>query len=63
MPSPRSVATAAVAATAWVTLSSALYINGSVTTPCDSILYCQGDILKQIELAQVFSDSKTYVDM
>ncbi|KAH8884538.1 glycoside hydrolase family 37 protein [Thozetella sp. PMI_491] len=42
---------------------NALYINGSVTAPCDSPLYCQGDILKAIELAQPFSDSKTFVDM
>ncbi len=41
----------------------ALYINGSVIAPCDSPLYCQGDILKAIQLAQPFSDSKTFVDM
>ena len=41
----------------------ALYINGSVTAPCDSPLYCQGGILKAIQLAQPFSDSKTFVDM
>ncbi|KAI1339636.1 glycoside hydrolase family 37 protein [Xylariaceae sp. FL0016] len=40
-----------------------LYQNGSTFTPCDSPLYCQGDILKQIELAQPFSDSKTFVDL
>ncbi|KAI1847359.1 hypothetical protein JX266_006584 [Neoarthrinium moseri] len=40
-----------------------LYTNGSVIAPCDSPLYCQGDILKQIELAQPFSDSKTFVDL
>ncbi|KAK3299981.1 glycoside hydrolase family 37 protein [Chaetomium fimeti] len=43
--------------------ASALYINGSVTAPCDSPLYCQGEILKAIELARPFSDSKTFVDM
>ncbi|KAK3394441.1 glycoside hydrolase family 37 protein [Podospora didyma] len=42
---------------------SALYINGSVIAPCDSPFYCQGDILKAIELARPFSDSKTFVDM
>lgn len=41
----------------------ALYENGSIIAPCDSPLYCQGEILKQIELARPFSDSKTYVDM
>lgn len=43
--------------------SYALYENGSVIAPCDSPLYCQGDILKAIELAQPFSDSKTFVDL
>jgi len=41
----------------------ALYVNGSVIAPCDSVLYCQGEILKAIELASPFKDSKTYVDM
>lgn len=52
---------AALAASA--SLVHALYVNGSVTAPCDSPLYCQGDILKAIELAQPFADSKTFVDM
>ncbi|VUC26789.1 unnamed protein product [Clonostachys rosea] len=50
--------TAALAATA-----NALYTNGSVVAPCDSPIYCHGELLKQIELAQPFSDSKTFVDM
>jgi len=41
----------------------ALYINGSVIAPCDSPIYCHGDILKDVELAHPFSDSKTFVDM
>ncbi|KAI1107730.1 glycoside hydrolase family 37 protein [Jackrogersella minutella] len=45
------------------TVVSGLYQNGSSFTPCDSPLYCQGDVLKQIELAQPFSDSKTFVDL
>ncbi|KAI1375506.1 Six-hairpin glycosidase-like protein [Hypoxylon crocopeplum] len=40
-----------------------LYQNGSTFSPCDSPLYCQGDVLRQIELAQPFSDSKTFVDL
>lgn len=44
-------------------LVQGLYTNGSVIAPCDSPLYCQGEILKQIELAQPFSDSKTFVDL
>lgn len=46
-----------------VSSTAALFINGSVTAPCDSPLYCQGEILKAIELAHPFSDSKTFVDM
>src|SRR5579859_7694344 len=44
---------------------SALYENSTsgVIAPCDSPLYCQGEILKAIELARPFSDSKTYVDL
>lgn len=59
---PSMLLTAAVLAVLAPT-ATALYVNGSVTTPCDSPLYCQGDILKAIELAQPFSDSKTFVDM
>ncbi|KAL2130433.1 hypothetical protein VTI74DRAFT_6405 [Chaetomium olivicolor] len=57
----RHLGAAALAGLASV--ASALYINGSVTAPCDSPLYCQGEILKAIELARPFSDSKTFVDM
>ncbi|KAF4468172.1 Trehalase [Fusarium albosuccineum] len=42
---------------------SALYVNGSIIAPCDSPIYCHGDILEQVELARPFSDSKTFVDM
>lgn len=56
----RHVATALAAS---VTAVSALYVNGSVIAPCDSPIYCHGDILEQVELAQPFSDSKTFVDM
>lgn len=41
----------------------ALYTNGSVIAPCDSPIYCHGDILQDIQLAHPFSDSKTFVDM
>src|SRR5436190_3163043 len=45
--------------------AAAIYINEAtgVIAPCDSPLYCQGDILQAIELARPFSDSKTYVDL
>ncbi|KAI8629356.1 Six-hairpin glycosidase-like protein [Xylariaceae sp. FL1651] len=54
---------AAALALTGVSPASALYQNGSTFTPCDSPLYCHGEILKQIELAQPFSDSKTFVDL
>ncbi|KAG6061284.1 hypothetical protein E4U17_002109 [Claviceps sp. LM77 group G4] len=44
-------------------VAQALYFNGSVVAPCDSPIYCHGDILKEIELARPFADSKTFVDM
>ncbi|KAH9891494.1 glycoside hydrolase family 37 protein [Xylariomycetidae sp. FL2044] len=37
--------------------------NGSTFTPCDSPIYCQGELLREIQLAQPFSDSKTFVDL
>ncbi|OAA37892.1 trehalase precursor [Metarhizium rileyi] len=51
---------AVLAATPAVT---AIYTNGSVVAPCDSPIYCHGDILREIELARPFVDSKTFVDM
>ena len=45
------------------TTASALWTNGSVIAPCDSPIYCHGDILEEIQLAHVYEDSKTFVDM
>lgn len=47
----------------YATAATALFNNGSVIAPCDSPIYCYGDLLKQIQLAHPFSDSKTFVDM
>lgn len=44
-------------------LVSALYEDGHVIAPCDSPLYCQGEVLREIELARPFADSKTFVDL
>ena len=60
MASLRRIAALVVASASAV---HALYINGSVIAPCDSPIYCHGDILKEIELAHPFTDSKTFVDM
>ncbi|CAI6337415.1 unnamed protein product [Periconia digitata] len=43
--------------------AAALYENGSVVAPCDSPIYCYGDLLREIELARPFADSKTFVDL
>lgn len=42
-----------------------LYINqtSGVIAPCDSPLYCYGQILNEIQLARPFEDSKTFVDL
>ncbi|KAL2885391.1 Trehalase [Ceratocystis lukuohia] len=53
-----SLALAATASRAY-----ALFEDGTVVAPCDSSLYCYGDMLKQIQLARPFDDSKTFVDM
>jgi alpha,alpha-trehalase len=58
-----AAATTAFAATLLLPLIPAIYIDGPVTAPCDSPLYCHGEILKQIQLAGAFDDSKTYVDL
>ncbi|KAF2759893.1 trehalase precursor [Pseudovirgaria hyperparasitica] len=43
--------------------AQALFINGSVTAPCDSPIYCYGSLLHDVELARPFADSKTFVDL
>lgn len=30
---------------------------------CTSQIYCQGNLLKIVQLAEIFNDSKTFVDM
>ncbi|KKY16058.1 putative glycoside hydrolase family 37 protein [Diplodia seriata] len=43
--------------------AASLYVNGNVTAPCDSPIYCHGELLKAVQLAAPFSDSKTFVDL
>ncbi|KAL0271426.1 UNVERIFIED_CONTAM: hypothetical protein PYX00_008531 [Menopon gallinae] len=41
-------------------------ISGSESEPppsCDSKIYCQGDLLHTVQMAHLFPDSKTFVDM
>ncbi|KAI8947137.1 glycoside hydrolase family 37 protein [Xylaria longipes] len=61
-PLQRLASTAAVLL-AGVSPARALFQNGPTFTPCDSPVYCNGELLKQVELAQPFSDSKTFVDL
>ncbi|XP_046987728.1 trehalase-like [Schistocerca americana] len=40
-------------------------VSGSDTLPptCDSNIYCYGELLHTVQMASIFSDSKTFVDM
>lgn len=58
-----SIKDTAVVLAASLPLALGLYKNGSMIAPCDSEIYCHGDMLKQIQLAKPFTDSKTFVDM
>ncbi|KAI1304703.1 Six-hairpin glycosidase-like protein [Xylaria venustula] len=62
-PMQRLAVAAAAVLFAGVSPASALFQNGSTFTPCDSPVYCTGELLKQVELAAPFSDSKTFVDL
>ncbi|GAP90318.1 putative glycoside hydrolase family 37 protein [Rosellinia necatrix] len=61
-PVQRLAAAAAVLLTA-ASPARALFQDGSTFAPCDSPVYCHGELLKQVELARPFSDSKTFVDL
>ncbi|KAI6784804.1 Trehalase-like protein [Emericellopsis cladophorae] len=52
-----------VLAAASASAVSAIYVDGNITAPCDSPVYCYGEMLHQIQLAKPFDDSKTFVDM
>jgi alpha,alpha-trehalase len=60
MASIRSLTAALIAS---VPLVAGIFINGSVIAPCDSPIYCYGDLLREVELARPFEDSKTFVDL
>ncbi|KAM3830879.1 trehalase isoform 2-T2 [Vipera latastei] len=36
---------------------------GSLPPPCDSHIYCTGELLRQVQLARLFQDDKDFVDM
>ncbi|XP_077182642.1 trehalase-like [Paroedura picta] len=37
--------------------------EGRFPPPCDSKIYCTGELLRQVQLAKLFSDDKHFVDM
>ncbi|KAI0873941.1 Six-hairpin glycosidase-like protein [Hypoxylon argillaceum] len=59
----RCLAASAAVLFANISPARALFQNGSTFTPCASPVYCNGELLKQVELAGPFSDSKTFVDL
>ncbi|KAM4651788.1 trehalase [Discoglossus pictus] len=38
-------------------------LAANLPPPCDSEIYCTGDLLKQVQLAKLFDDDKHFVDM
>ncbi|KAI0204709.1 Six-hairpin glycosidase-like protein [Astrocystis sublimbata] len=59
----RHLTSTATVLLASISPARALFQNGSTFTPCDSPIYCTGELLRQVELARPFSDSKTFVDL
>ncbi|KAJ2418999.1 hypothetical protein GGF41_004808, partial [Coemansia sp. RSA 2531] len=52
------VAVATKLITAATVLSALVLAKG----PCDSPIYCQGDLLHTVQMAKLYSDDKTFVD-
>lgn len=50
-----------ISSLALAAVAAAIQAQDSFT--CDSPIYCEGDILKTVQLARIFPDSKTFVDM
>ncbi|KAK3875604.1 hypothetical protein Pcinc_019530 [Petrolisthes cinctipes] len=38
-------------------------IQNSLPPPCDSEIYCHGELLKTVQMAELHNDSKYFVDM
>ncbi|KAL1447088.1 hypothetical protein WDU94_005425 [Cyamophila willieti] len=43
-------------------LTSNLRLFEDLPPICESQIYCQGELLKDVQLARIFEDSKTFVD-
>lgn len=39
------------------------FISGNVVAPCNSTIFCHGPLLRDLQLARPFADSKTFVDL
>ncbi|XP_072551573.1 trehalase [Salminus brasiliensis] len=51
----------------WLSVGVFLFILGSheaaFPPPCDSEIYCTGELLRQVQTAKLFNDNKAFVDM
>ncbi|XP_026564811.1 LOW QUALITY PROTEIN: trehalase [Pseudonaja textilis] len=59
MPGPVGWAFVVVCAALWRWQAMA----GSLLPPCDSQIYCTGELLRQVQRARLFQDDKDFVDM
>lgn len=46
-----------------VALVQVVYAHDSIPVSCNSPIYCEGPLLKTVQLARLYDDSKTFVDM
>ncbi|KAI4456204.1 trehalase [Holotrichia oblita] len=46
-----------------VSVSALKILQPQISPTCDSEIYCQGDLLRTVQMSQIFNDSKTFVDM
>lgn len=63
MPFLRDLTMAMSATSSLLTGTGGIYRDGNITAPCDSPIFCYGQILNDIQSARPFADSKTFVDM
>lgn len=46
-----------------VSIFSYNQVHSATLPSCDSLVYCQGDLLDTVQRSEIFEDSKTFVDM
>ncbi|XP_072469161.1 trehalase [Notamacropus eugenii] len=44
-------------------LTLELELQGALPPPCDSQIYCTGELLRQVQMAKLYQDDKYFVDM